>query len=156
MRTYPNFDRILDDWESVVHCPSQNTGNELLHAEYSELEEFLRTATLVEVFQIPVDDFGAIGDAIVWLTHEQFLWLLPILLLFAHLSEEPIYATGVINDLIEQLSKSREWPQIKRQLSPETLHQLLLLSKTCINLGWDDERRITKRTAACEIIFQKI
>ena len=100
----PNFDEILDDWSSVVNSPSRDEANELLHEEYPQLEEFLRTATLMDLSKIPSNDFGAfwvIGGPITWLTDEQFLWLLPVLLRFGCLIDDPSYSTSVINDLIE-------------------------------------------------------
>jgi len=126
-----------------------------LHEEFPELEEFLRTATLVEVSKCSVDDFGVIGGAIVWLTDDQFLWLLPVLVLLGRLSEDSVYAGLVISELIERIPRSREWPRIKKQLSSETLQWLLSLSEKCVSLGWEDERRITKRGDACKTIFQE-
>jgi hypothetical protein len=150
-----NFDRVLDDWSSVVTCPSHDEINELLREEYPELEGCLRWATLVDVNNLPPDDFGPLGGALVWMTDKQFLWLLPVLLRSGQLSNEPVFGASVINEIIERFSRSPEWPQVKKRLSPDTIQRLLLLSEQCILLGWDDQKRINRRKDSCKAIFRQ-
>jgi hypothetical protein len=122
--------------------------------DYRGLNEKMRHATLQEIDAFPFDSFGAIGDVICVLKPEASVWLLPILLRFGSVSQEPIYARSVIDALRQEISKIAKWSDTKRMISPNTRDRLYELARACCELGWQDEKRALKRAMECkEILF---
>ena len=157
---YPNLDRVLAEWTCVTSALFQDGREGVLffgengpHFEDQELRDVLRLATLKDVSRLPINTFGAIGDTIPMLTDKAFIWLLPILLLFGSLSEEPVYAMSVVNGLRQRLPESDDWIAIKRKVSSQTFEWMYSLSSKCCFLGWQDEKRIRKRLNSCREIL---
>ena len=109
--------------------------------------------TLQEIDTWPLESFGSTGDRICVLRPEASLWLLPILLRFASVSEEPVYATSIIDALRQKISKLASWPEIKRMISPGTRDRLNELARVCCDLGWHDKKRAKRRMAECKEVF---
>lgn len=150
------LDTVLSEWSRIVPAPPRRHVNELLYEEFPELAEHLRAASLSEISELPVMAFGAIGDAILWLTSEEFLWLLPILLDFGRRSDEPVYARSVVDRLRETVPRVDAWPAIRDRLSAGVIQSMCLMSEKCCYLGWDDERRRRKRVESCASIFRLV
>lgn len=153
------WQRALEDWAHVVHPFVQAVIDNGMFArddpwcfEYRGLDNTLQRANLPEIDALPDLPFGPIGDGVSVLKAEACLWLLPVLVRFASVSEETIYAASVIDALRNKVCLLPAWPQIKRRLSNSTRTLVCEIAVECCKLGWQDERA-AKRSAECRDIL---
>lgn len=146
-----DIDGIVTEWGRIATRPSRRS-NKLLKAEFSALDSDLRRLNLQEFLRQPSSTLGSIGDAIVWLTDEEFVWLLPLLLFRACQLDEPVYATAVVNRMI----KTPTLPGLG-MLSHSSSAGIELLIRKCCQIGWwhDQDRAVKREKLACSILEER-
>ena len=152
LASYPGLIRVLNNWSMAVRRPRRSDSTGFLREENPELARVLDSpqASLPKITAMGMRLFDPIGSDITWLSTDALIWLLPIVLAVACISQEPVFATSIVNAMLERLPKSEQWREITRKLTPQTRRWIREQARLCCELGWDDPKRRKKREMAIE------
>ncbi len=155
MKELVDYQAVVSDWSSIVSLPQTHAPTEMLWEENPKLAAILNSSelTVEQINNLSVDCFHCLGEDIIWLTNEEFVWMLPVLLLHGVASEEPIFACNIIQGLQESVFESQKWLAIRKSALPKTLNWIHEKAQECCHLGWEDERRISKHGDICRKAF---